>query len=323
MAGKLQNRLNDLDGREWLYWTDTLYITAYPPDATHPLRKKHGAMKPPEVMAEIIRFFTKKGELVLDPFAGVGGTLLGAALTGRPSLGFELDPRWVDIYRTIQRDFVVADGMFRRRDEVITGGETITSRSIDGEMRQGDCLELLRQLAAESIAAVITDPPYGINHGARGFPHETNFNMTAAIPAVRPCSRAHTAASNIETTDPGTRRPDLLAHSLTSHIATADLGQAPDLVSFLERLQVIGGEIHRVLQPGRYLVILVGDRYQRGEYVPLGFLVAQALRQVGFKFKGVRIWSNKATRRPLKPYAVKSVFVPNITHQNILILRKE
>ncbi|WP_338819371.1 hypothetical protein MTCOM_08070 [Moorella thermoacetica] len=281
MPGKLQNRLNDLDGREWLYWTDTLYITAYPPDATHPLRKKHGAMKPPEVMAEIIRFFTKKGELVLDPFAGVGGTLLGAALAGRASLGFELDPRWVDIYRTIQRDFVIAGGVFRRREETVS-----TGTEIDGEMRQGDCLELLRQLAGESVAAVITDPPYGINHGARGFPGETNFNMTSP------------------------RR-------------SGDLGQAPDLESFLARLQDIGREIHRVLWPGRYLVMLVGDRYQEGEYVPLGFLVAEAMRQVGFKFKGVKIWSNKATRRPLKPYAVKSVFVPNITHQNILILRKE
>ncbi|GAF26593.1 DNA methyltransferase [Neomoorella thermoacetica] len=281
MPGKLQNRLNDLDGREWLYWTDTLYITAYPPDATHPLRKKHGAMKPPEVMAEIIRFFTKKGELVLDPFAGVGGTLLGAALAGRASLGFELDPRWVDIYRTIQRDFVIAGGVFRRREETVS-----TGTEIDGEMRQGDCLELLRQLEGESVAAVITDPPYGINHGARGFPGETNFNMTSP------------------------RR-------------SGDLGQAPDLESFLARLQDIGREIHRVLWPGRYLVMLVGDRYQEGEYVPLGFLVAEAMRQVGFKFKGVKIWSNKATRRPLKPYAVKSVFVPNITHQNILILRKE
>ncbi|AKX93622.1 DNA methyltransferase [Neomoorella thermoacetica] len=281
MPGKLQNRLNDLDGREWLYWTDTLYITAYPPDATHPLRKKHGAMKPPEVMAEIIRFFTKKGELVLDPFAGVGGTLLGAALAGRASLGFELDPRWVDIYRTIQRDFVIAGGVFRRREETVS-----TGTEVDGEMRQGDCLELLRQLEGESVAAVITDPPYGINHGARGFPGETNFNMTSP------------------------RR-------------SGDLGQAPDLESFLARLQDIGREIHRVLWPGRYLVMLVGDRYQEGEYVPLGFLVAEAMRQVGFKFKGVKIWSNKATRRPLKPYAVKSVFVPNITHQNILILRKE
>ncbi|KYH32563.1 TRM11 family SAM-dependent methyltransferase [Neomoorella mulderi] len=281
MTGKLQNPLNDLDGREWLYWTDTLYITTYPPDATHPLRKQHGAMKPPEVMAEIVRFFTKKGELVLDPFAGVGGTLLGAALAGRPSLGFELDPRWVAIYRAIQRDFVIENGVICRREEAVTGGEPLT-----GEMREGDCLCLLKELPAESIPAVITDPPYGINHGATGFSKETNFNML-------------------------------------SPLLENDLGQAPDLASFLGRLQEIGQEIRRVLMPGRYLVMLVGDRYQQGEYVPLGFLVAQAMREIGFKFKGVKIWSNKATRRHLKPYAVKSVFVPNITHQNILILRKE
>ncbi|WP_338825326.1 hypothetical protein MHOCP_08780 [Moorella humiferrea] len=280
MGGKLRNRLNDLDGRQWLYWTDTLYITNYPPDATHVLRKQHGAMKPPEVMAEIIRFFTKEGELVLDPFAGVGGTLLGAALTGRKSLGFEIDPRWVAVYRAIQRDFVVVNGVLCPREEADNG------EAINGEMRQGDCLALLKELPAASVAAVVTDPPYGINHGARGFGGETNFNM------------------------------------LSSGLA-GDLGHAPDLETFLERLQEIGGEIWRVLLPGRYLVMMVGDRYQEGEYVPLGFLVAQSLREVGFKFKGVKIWSNKATRRPLKPYAVKSVFVPNITHQNILILRKE
>ncbi|MBC7324941.1 MAG: hypothetical protein H5T99_06470 [Moorella sp. (in: Bacteria)] len=281
MAAKLKNRLNDLDGREWLYWTDTLYITAYPPDATHSLRKQHGAMKPPEVMAEIIRFFTTKGELVLDPFAGVGGTLLGAALAGRPSLGFELDPRWVDVYRAIQRDFVLDKGVICRREGLAGGGEPL-----NGEMRQGDCLDLLKEVATDSIPAVITDPPYGIKHGATGFSKETNFRMMAS------------GQEN-------------------------DLGQAPDLDSFLERLQVIGQEIRRVLLPGRYLVMLIGDRYQDGEYVPLGFLVAEAMRAIGFKFKGVKIWSNKATRRPLKPYALKSVFVPNITHQNILVLRKE
>jgi len=281
MAGKLKNRLNDLDGREWLYWTDSLYITTFSPDATHYLRKQHGAMKPPEVMAEIIRFFTKKGELVLDPFAGVGGTLLGAALAGRPSLGFELNPRWVAVYETIRRDYILVNDVFCRRTEADAHGQALT-----GEMRQGDCLPLLRELPRQSIPAVITDPPYGINHGAGGFRDETNFNMASGS-------------------------------------QEQDLGHAPDLDNFLLRLQDIGREIWRVLLPGRYLVMLIGDRYQYGEYIPLGFMVAEAMRQVGFKFKGVKIWSNKATRRPLKPYAVKSVFVPNITHQNILILRKE
>ena len=31
-------------------------------------------------MARLIEFFSRGGELVLDPFAGVGGTLLGAAI---------------------------------------------------------------------------------------------------------------------------------------------------------------------------------------------------------------------------------------------------
>lgn len=216
MAAKLKNRLNDLNGREWLYWTDTLYITTYPPDATHNLRKQHGAMKPPQVMAEIVRFFTKKGETVLDPFAGVGGTLLGAALAARPSLGFELNPRWAAIYETIRRDFVLADGVFCHRCKAPTGSQPLT-----GEMRQGDCLALLRELPQESIAAVITDPPYGINHGAGGFSSETNFNMV-------------------------------------SESQKLDLGQAPDLDSFLLRLQDIGREIWRVLLPDRYLVMMVG-----------------------------------------------------------------
>ena len=55
----MDNLLNDLSGSEWLYWTSTIYPTNYPPDPTHPLRKKHGAIKPPQLMAEIIRFFTK------------------------------------------------------------------------------------------------------------------------------------------------------------------------------------------------------------------------------------------------------------------------
>ena len=56
----VRNKLNDLTGREWLFWTNTVYETSFPPDATHRLRKAHGAMKPPELMAEIIRFFTAK-----------------------------------------------------------------------------------------------------------------------------------------------------------------------------------------------------------------------------------------------------------------------
>ena len=51
-------------------------------------------------MARLIEFFSRSGELVLDPFAGVGGTLLGAAIARGPrrAIGIELDRRWADVY---------------------------------------------------------------------------------------------------------------------------------------------------------------------------------------------------------------------------------
>src|SRR5674476_1401014 len=67
------------------------------------MRRAHGANKPPRLMARLIEFFTRPGELVLDPFAGVGGTLLGAAIARGPrrALGFELNPRWAAIYAAV------------------------------------------------------------------------------------------------------------------------------------------------------------------------------------------------------------------------------
>jgi DNA modification methylase len=100
------NTLNELPGEEWLYFTKSLLTTAYPSELGHVARKAHGANKPPRLMARLIEFFSRTGDLVLDPFAGVGGTLLGAAIARGPrrALGIELDPRWAAIYNDVVRD---------------------------------------------------------------------------------------------------------------------------------------------------------------------------------------------------------------------------
>lgn len=78
-----RNNLNDLSGNTWLYFTKSIFQTSYPSEMCHGLRKEHYANKPPTLMKELIEFFTKKKQVVLDPFAGVGGTLLGANLGER------------------------------------------------------------------------------------------------------------------------------------------------------------------------------------------------------------------------------------------------
>ena len=100
------NELNELPGEEWLYFTKSVLTTAYPSELGHGARKAHGANKPPRLMARLIEFFSRSDELVLDPFAGVGGTLLGAAIARGPrrALGIELDQRWADIYQRVVTD---------------------------------------------------------------------------------------------------------------------------------------------------------------------------------------------------------------------------
>ena len=94
------NDLNELPGEEWLYFTKSVWTTAYPSELGHARRRAHGANKPPRLMARLIEFFTRTDELVLDPFAGVGGTLLGAAIARGPrrAIGIELDPRWATVF---------------------------------------------------------------------------------------------------------------------------------------------------------------------------------------------------------------------------------
>ena len=44
-----------------------------------------------------IEFFSKEGEIVFDPFSGIGSTQVGAQRCGRIGLGIELNPKYAEI----------------------------------------------------------------------------------------------------------------------------------------------------------------------------------------------------------------------------------
>jgi site-specific DNA-methyltransferase (adenine-specific) len=54
----------------------------------------HGCQMPEQLLGRIIRACSNPGEVVLDPFAGSGTTLVVAKKLGRKWIGFELSPRY-------------------------------------------------------------------------------------------------------------------------------------------------------------------------------------------------------------------------------------
>ena len=52
--------------------------------------KVHPTQKPVQLLEQLIEIFTDKGEVVIDPCAGSGTTLLAAARCNRKSFGFEI-----------------------------------------------------------------------------------------------------------------------------------------------------------------------------------------------------------------------------------------
>lgn len=58
----------------------------------------HPTQKPVDLLEWLVRTFTREGELIVDPFAGAGSTLLAGAKAGRRVLGIERDGKYIEAF---------------------------------------------------------------------------------------------------------------------------------------------------------------------------------------------------------------------------------
>jgi DNA modification methylase len=144
------NRLNDLDPKSWIKFQKSWFIHNPPPreDGVRP----HPAKFPETLAQEFIEFFTKPGELVFDPMAGTGSTLLAALRSGRRALGIELNPEFVSLAQA------------RLAKEAERGSATDVGASVVlGDAR------VLHLLDLPKVDYCLTSPPYWDMLRRRGF----------------------------------------------------------------------------------------------------------------------------------------------------------
>ncbi|MCA1947871.1 MAG: DNA methylase [Armatimonadetes bacterium] len=141
-----RNQLNDLTAREWIPETVSVWnqrgLGANHPDAQ--IERQHPAPFSFTDVGRLVRFFTKRGATVLDPFVGVGSTLKACAIDGRNGIGIELNPTFADLAR--QRLRTEVRDMF-----AAVGSQTVL---------EGDAREHLPNIPSESVDFVVTSPPY-------------------------------------------------------------------------------------------------------------------------------------------------------------------
>lgn len=139
-----RNTLNDLTGKDWLPETKSFFyqkgLGADSPEAQ--IEKLHPAPYSFQDIGHLVRFFTKKGMRVLDPFGGVGSTAKACEIDGRLCTSIELSPKWHEL--SIKRlETEVGDGTSKKHTFI-----------------NGDSCEELLKLESNSIDFVVTSPPY-------------------------------------------------------------------------------------------------------------------------------------------------------------------
>lgn len=149
------NKLNDLTPKEWLKFQKSWFIHNPPPRQRSVLR--HPAKFPETMVMEFINFFTKASQVVFDPMAGTGSSLVAALRCSRHAYGIELNPDYAEIARRI---------LLEEKKTLGEAGRDLCCELVTGDATQMG--ELVARYQIPLIDYLITSPPYWNMLHARG-----------------------------------------------------------------------------------------------------------------------------------------------------------
>lgn len=143
---RIVNHFNDLSASEWIQETISVFVQkglgAGHKDAQ--IERQHPAPFSFQDVARFIKFFTKTGQTVLDPFCGVASTLKAAALNNRNGVGIELVKKYCDLGKK-RLETEVEFNLFNKSKQTIING---------------DAFEKINKFSDNYFDFIITSPPY-------------------------------------------------------------------------------------------------------------------------------------------------------------------
>lgn len=224
--GERTAAINEIDLNRWKAYddilTDSLWLIERR-DSSGAHSADYWGNFVPQIPNQLMRRYTRRGDWVIDPFAGSGTTLIEGQRLGRNTLGVELQPS------VVERARAVVSGEPNRHN--------VACHVVAGDSAQTDFRALLAERGAASAQLALVHPPY---HDIIRFSEDPR-----------------------------------------------DLSNAASVDSFLAGLSHVVANVGAALDRGRYLALVIGDKYSRGEWVPLGFLAMQLVLAQGFLLKSI------------------------------------
>ena len=247
----------------------------------------HGATYPEKLCDRIISMYSNQKDVILDPFMGTGTTIISALKNKREAIGIELTDRFYNISNASINEYMEAIKF-----------NLFNKDYPKSNLIQGDCCEVLKNIANNSIQLTLTSPPYAdLIHKVvkdRAKTHKNSYFVTQ-----------NNATTNIYSDD------------------ERDLGNM-SLEKYLGKVEEIMQELFRVTRPGGYNAWVVKDyrdTKNKIPYIDLHSKIANAGQKAGFLYHDLIIWDQNQHRK-LVLLGFPSVFYVNQNHSYIVIMRK-
>lgn len=135
-----ENHLNCMTAKEWVKAQIGVWEVFY---EGRDVRDKeiHPAVMPITLARKVVELFTHRGEVVLDPFNGIGTTLIACNDLERNGVGFDINPTYCHVAQ-----------------------QRLPKNKLDSRTKQlvicDDARNISKYLEPESLSLIFTSPPY-------------------------------------------------------------------------------------------------------------------------------------------------------------------
>jgi len=109
----------------------------------------------------------------------------------------------------------------------------------------------------------------------------------------------------------------------SSKVPSGDLSRVKSVDDFSKEMKKVAEEFYRVLKPGKYCGVLIGDTRRHKHHVPIAFRTMQSFLEAGFILKEdvIKIQHNMKATPIWKSRSVKYNFLL-LAHEHLFIFRK-